>query len=345
MGKRRQYRAARAAQGASPDVPPTWSERLAALRHVPPLVRLVFQTHRGYTIAILVLRAIRSRIPVAVLWIGKLIIDGVIAGVAAVHAGRAPDWRPLAMLVGLELGIAVVGEGLARLSSLLESLLGDLFANRLSVRLMEHAATLDLAQFEDAEIYDHLERARRQTTGRIGLFTLLLGTAQDLITLISLAGVLLLQLPWLLLLLVIAVVPAFLGEAHFASLGYSLLFHWTPERRLLDYLRYIGASDESAKELKLCGLPSFLVDRSRTLSDQFYDENKKLAVRRNIVSTLLVTVGTLGYYGAYAVIIYRTVMGDFSIGTLTFLAGSFRQSRGLIQCVLLALSSIYEQSL
>ncbi len=345
MGKRRLYRAARAAQGASPDAPPTWGERLAALKHVPPLVRLVFQTHRGYTVSILLLRVIRSFIPVAVLWIGKLIIDAVIAGVATVRAGGLPDWWHLAVLVGLELGIAVVGEGLARLSSLLESLLGDLFANRLSVRLMRHAATLDLAQFEDAEIYDHLERARRQTVGRIGLFTLLLGTAQDLITLISLAGVLLVQLPWLLLLLTVAVLPAFLGEAHFASLGYSLLFKWTPERRLLDYLRYMGASDESAKEVKLFGLSDFLVGRYADLSERFYQENKKLAIRRNTVSTLLVTLGTLGYYGAYAVIIYRTVMGDFTIGTLTFLAGSFRQSRGLIQSVLIALSSIYEQSL
>lgn len=325
--------------------PPTWGERLAALKHIPPLVRLVFQTHRGYTLAILLLRIVRSFIPVAVLWIGKLIIDAVIAGVAAVRAGGSPDWSHLALLVGVELGIAVVGEGLARVSSLLESLLGDLFGNRLSVRLMEHAATLDLAQFENAEIYDHLERARRQTIGRIGLFTLLLGTAQDLITLVSLASVLLVQLPWLLLLLTIAVLPAFLGEAHFASLGYSLLFQWTPERRLLDYLRYIGASDESAKEVKLFGLSSFLVGRYSELSDRFYAENKKLAVRRNLVSTLLVTVGTLGYYGAYAVIIYRTVLGAFTIGTLTFLAGSFRQSRSLIQSVLLSLSSIYEQSL
>src|SRR5213596_224363 len=345
MVKRRVYLAARAAHGASPDTPPTWGERLEALKYVPPLVRLVFQTHRGYTIAILVLRAIRSLIPVAVLWIGKLIIDGVIAGVATVHGGGTPNWWRLAGLVALELGIAVVGEGLARLTSLLESLLGDLFANRLSVRLMRHAATLDIAQFEDAEIYDHLERARRQTVGRIGLFTLLLGTAQDLITLISLASVLLVQLPWLLLLLTVAVLPAFLGEAHFASLGYSLLFQWTPERRLLDYLRYMGASDESAREVKLFGLSDFLVGRYATLSDKFYKENKQLAVRRNIVSTLLVTLGTLGYYGAYGVIIYRTVMGDFTIGTLTFLAGSFRQSRSLIQGVLLQLSSIYEQSL
>jgi len=345
MAMARTGRSSRRYGGAGDGPPPTWSERLEALKHVPPLLRLVFETHRGYTVAILLLRAIRSLIPVAVLWIGKLIIDGVVAGVAIVRAGGTPDWWHLAGLVGLELGIAVVGEGLARLSSLLESLLGDLFANRLSVRLMQHAAALDLAQFEDPEIYDHLERARRQTVGRIGLFTLLLGTAQDLITLIALASVLLVQLPWLLLLLTVAVLPAFLGEAHFASLGYSLLFRWTPERRLLDYLRYMGASDESAKEVKLFGLSNFLVGRYATLSEKFYQENKQLAVKRNIVSTLLVSLGTLGYYGAYGVIIYRTVMGDFTIGTLTFLAGSFRQSRSLIQSVLISLSSIYEQSL
>jgi ATP-binding cassette subfamily B protein len=335
----------RPSRGRAEGPPPTWGQRLDALRHVPPLLRLVFQTHRGYTVAILLLRAVRSVIPVAVLWIGKLIIDGVIAAMGAARAGDPVDWWHLGGLVALELGIAVVGEGLARASSLLESLLGDLFANRISVRLMRHAATLDLAQFEDADTYDHLERARRQTVSRIGLFALLLSTAQDLVTLVSLAGVLLVQLPWLLLLLAVTVVPSFLGEAHFAALGYSLLYRWTPERRLLDYLRYMGASDESAKEVKLFGLSNFLVERYARLSDDFYEANKKLAIRRNVVSTALVTLGTLGYYAAYAVIISLTVLGRYTIGSLTFLAGSFRQSRDLIQRILLALSNIYEQSL
>jgi ATP-binding cassette subfamily B protein len=330
---------------AGPDAKPaTWGERLAALRYVPPLLRLVFETHRGYTAAILLLRVVRSFIPVAVLWIGKLIIDGVI-GARSLPPGVHPNWWHLAALLGLEFAIAVGGEGLARLSALLESLLGDLFANRISVRLMEHAATLDLSQYEDAETYDHLERARRQTVSRIGLIALLLSTAQDLITLATLAGALLFQLPWLLLLLTIAVLPSFLGEAHYASLGYSLLFQWTPERRLLDYLRYVGASDETVKEVKLFGLSGFLVNRYAKLSDEFYEANKRLAVRRNVVSTLFVTIGTIGYYGAYAVIIYLTVLARYTIGDLTFLAGSFRQSRDLIQRVLLALSSIYEQSL
>ncbi|HEX2647822.1 MAG TPA: ABC transporter ATP-binding protein [Candidatus Dormibacteraeota bacterium] len=318
---------------------------MQALRYVPPLLRLVYETHRGYTVAILALRAVRSFIPLAVLWIGKLIIDGVIGGVQGRARDGLVDWWHLGGLIALELGIAVGGEGLARLSSLYESLLGDLFSNRISVRLMQHAATLDIAQYEDAETYDHLERARRQTVGRIGLLALLLSTVQDLITLASLAAVLLVELPWLLLLLVVAVVPSFVGETHYAALGYSLLFQWTPERRLLDYLRYAGASDEMAKEVKLFNLSDFLVGRYAKLSEEFYDANKRLAIKRNVVSTLFVTLGTLGYYGAYAITIYLTVLGRFTIGALTFLAGSFRQSRDLIQRILLAVSQVFEQSL
>jgi ATP-binding cassette subfamily B protein len=312
---------------------------------------MVWRSEPRYVAGILVLRVLRSVVPLVVLWIGKLIVDEVVQAVGAAGRGGAVDWHRLTELVLFELVVAMIGEGLARISSLLESLLGDLFANETSVELMRHAASLDLEQFEDAELYDKLERARRQTVGRIGLFTLLLSSVQDAITLATRAAALALYVPWLLVLLIIAVVPSLLGETHFAALGYSLLFSWTPERRQLDYLRYIGASDISAKELKLFGLSDFLVDRYDRLSRDFYEANKRLSVRRSLVSTLLAGVGTLGYYAAYAVIIYLTVIGYrspagvFTIGVLTFLAGSFRQSRDLIQRVLLSLSQVFEQSL
>jgi ATP-binding cassette, subfamily B, bacterial len=329
----------------------SWRERLQALKHLPRLLRLVWETEPRYVVGILVLRVLRSVVPLAVLWVGKLIVDEVVTAVGLVHAGGAIPWSRLGQLLLLELAIALVGEGLSRVSALLESLLGDLFANRTSVELMRHAATLDLEQFENAEIYDKLERARRQTVGRIGLFTLLLASIQDAITLVTLGVALAVYVPWLLLLLVIAVLPSLLGETHFASLGYSLLYSWTPERRQLDYLRYIGASDISAKELKLFGLSDFLVGRYDRLSQEFYEANKALALRRSLVSSLLAGVGTLGYYAAYAVIIYLTVVGHrspaglFTIGVLTFLAGSFRQSRDVIQRILLSLSQVYEQTL
>ncbi len=319
---------------------PTLRERVAVLRHIPPFVRLVWQTHRGFTVAMLLLRLLRAFVPVALLWIGKLIIDSVVASRGG-SLNTAHLWR----LVAIEIVLAFSSEALARISSVVESLLGDLFSNRTSVMLMQHAASLDLYQFENPDFYDQLERARRQTTGRIGLLALLLSMSQDSLTLISLAAALMIYSPWLLLLLAVAVVPGFLGEAHYASLEYSLLFRRTPERRQLDYLRYLGASDRPAKEIQMFGLANWLTGRYRDLSDRFYRENKSLTIRKSIVATGLSVIGLLGYYGAYAVILMRAVTGLISLGSLTFLAASFMRSRDLIQRLLSGAGEIYSQSL
>jgi ATP-binding cassette subfamily B protein len=210
---------------------------------------------------------------------------------------------------------------------------------------MQHAATLDLAQFEDPEFYDHLERARRQTVGRIGLIAQLHGLAQDALTLITLSAALLAFSPWLMVLLVIAIVPSFLGETRFAAMEYSLLFRWTPERRQLDYLRWVGASDDTAKEVQLFGLAEWLTERYRVLSDRWYAENRKLATRKAVVSSVLSFIGTIGYYAAYIVIIARAIAGSITLGSLTFLAASFSRGRDLIQRLLLGASAIYEQGL
>jgi ATP-binding cassette, subfamily B, bacterial len=327
-------------QQQKPGEQPSFRERLDALRYVPRLLSLVWQTHRGFTVAMAVLRLVRAFVPITTLWIGKLIIDGV---VDAQRTGAS--WRSVGGLVAIELAIVIVGELLARASSLVESLLGDLFSNRISVRLMEHAATLDLAMFEDPEFYDHLERARRQTVGRIGLIAQLLGLAQDALTLVTLSAALLAFSPWLMLLLVVAIVPSFLGETRFAAMEYSLLFRWTPERRQLDYLRWVGASDDTAKEVQLFGLAGWLTERYRVLSERWYRENRKLATRKAVVSSALSLIGTAGYYSAYIVIIARAVAGAISLGSLTFLAASFARGRDLIQRLLLGASSIYEQGL
>lgn len=319
---------------------PTFRERFAALQYIPPLLKLVWETHRGYTIAMAVLRLMRSGIPVAMLWVGKLIIDAVVAS-----RESGPNFPRLWKLVALEIAIVTANDILSRTSSLVESLLGDLFSNHTSVRLMEHAATLDLTHFEDPAFYDHLERARRQTTGRIGLLAQLLAIAQDGLTLISLGAALVVFSPWLLTLLALAVLPSFFGETHFASLEYSMQFRWTPERRQLDYLRYIAASDRTAKEVQLFGLSRWLIDRFRRLSWRFFNENKKLSIRKARVSTLLSLIGTLGYYSAYAIILIRATRGELTIGTLTFLAGSFSRSRSLIETLLMSAGGIYQQCL
>jgi ATP-binding cassette subfamily B protein len=311
------------------------------MRNLPPFLRMVWGTHRGYAAGIGMLRLLRAFVPLATLWIGKLLVDAV---VEATRTG-VPDWSRIATLVGAELAIIVLGEVAARSGTLLESLLGDLFSNRLSVRLMEHAAQLDLQHFEDPEFYDRLERARRQTVGRIALLSQLLGLAQDALTLLTLIGTLLAFSPLLFVLLVLAVLPGFVGETHFAALSYSLLYQWTPERRRLDYYRLVAASDRTAKEVKLFGLSPYLIEQYRLLAERFYDQNRQLAIRRSLVGTALALVSTLGYYAAYAVILVRTVRGLLTLGDLTLLTGSFQRSRDLIQRLLLGTSDLYEQAL
>jgi ATP-binding cassette, subfamily B, bacterial len=323
--------------------PPPWRDRLRALRYVPALLRLVWETHRGLTAAVAALALVQAAVPVLTLWVGKLIIDAV---VAAARDGLAPgDARRLWGLVALEVAITVGGDLLGRVASLAQGLLADRFGNRMSVRLMEHAATLDLAQFEDPTFYDHLERARQQTGGRIGLFMQLLGTVQSALTVVSLVAAMAAFDGWLVALLVVSVLPSFLGETHFAGRSYSLLYRWTPERRQLDYLRWVGASDRTAKEVQLFGLAPWIIDRYRTLAERFYDENRQLALRRAGVGWLLGLLGTASYYGAYVLILVQAATGAITLGTLTFLVGVFARGRGFLQGILGSVSAVAEGAL
>ncbi|HEV7674699.1 MAG TPA: ABC transporter ATP-binding protein [Candidatus Angelobacter sp.] len=318
----------------------TWREKFRALRSLPPFLRLVWETHRGYATAIVLLRLLRATIPIATLWIAKLIIDSVVAA----RMGR-PSISRLWLLVGLELIVVAAGEALDKASTAIEGLFGDLCSNHISEKLIAHAAALDLCHFEDPAFYDQLERAQRQTTGRIGLLTQLLSVGQDFVTLISLAVAVFVYGPWLLALLVAAVLPGFLGETHFSSLEYSLLYRMTPERRQLDYLRFLSAGDKTAKEVQMFGLSQWLVSRYRKLARLFYEANRNLAIRKGIAATLLSLLGIVGYYAAYVIILRRGFYGIITIGTLTFLAASFARSRSVTERLLLSAGNIYEQSL
>ena len=335
-------------------LPPTRSlrERLGALRNLPPFLSLVWQTSPALTVANLILRVVRALLPVITLYVGKLIIDEVIrlAGLSAMPDGvwawyRAGRLDTLIALLALELGLAVLSDILGRAVALADSLLSERFTNATSVRLMEHAATLDLEDFEDSELQDSLERARRQASGRLPLLGQLFGQAQDIITIVSFAAGLVAYAPGLIGLLLVALVPALLGEMHFSARSYSLDYGRTPERRELDYVRQTGASVETAKEVKIFGLNAFLIERYKRLADGFYRANRALAQRRALWGALLTTIGTLGYYVAYGLIAWRTLRGDFTIGDLTFLAGSFRRLRTLLESLLSGFSQVAGQAL
>jgi ATP-binding cassette subfamily B protein len=302
---------------------------------------MVWATSPALSLATLALRFIAALFPLATLWVSKLIIDLVVKAIRSQPIDRSLIWK----LLIIELLLAIGSDVLGRCISLVDSLLGDRFTNHVSLRLMRHAISLDLVSFEDPVFYDKMERARRQTTARLGMLASLAGMAQQFLTLLSMLSAVIFVYPWLLLLLIVATIPVFLGETRFALLNYSMLYRYTPERRELDYLRYLGASVESAKEIKIFGLGNYLADRSKALFERFYNENKKLAIQRTTHGALLNLAPTCAYYIAYGLILLRALSGALSVGDLTLATGAFSRARSLMESLVSGLAGISEQSL
>jgi len=318
-----------------------WGKRLQALKNIPPVLKIIWQSSPAVVSAELALRAIVAVVPVGLLAVTRLIIDAVVGHVARGAALRHDFW----WLVGAEFALASLSTILNRIVDFCDTLLADKFARHISIRIMEHASRLDLFCYEDPSFQDKLERARVQATDRLGMMRQMGLLVQQIITAATLAASILFFSPWLLVLLVVCVVPAFLGESHFAFLGYALAFRLTPVKRQIDYLRFLGASKDSAKELKLFGLNRYLTDRFTELSDDVYVENVALAKRRLWATAVLSLVTTSGYYGAYVYVIFETVAGMMTVGTLTFLTGAIAGASANLQMIFSTFSSIADQSL
>ena len=318
-----------------------WQERLAALRNVPPVLKIVWQSGPGVVTFGLLSRVVASLLPLALLWIPKLILDRIVHAASA-HQPVGPRFW---WLVAAEFSLAVLTSILARAIDYSDSLLADKYTRHVSIQVMKHAADLDLIAYEDPVFYDRLERARVQATDRLGMIQAIGRLVQLVITTLTLSVTIVVYSPWLMLLLVGGVIPAFLGESHFAFLGYAKNFRQTPVRRQLDYLRVVGGSKEAAKELKLFGLKDFLTNRFTRLSDEIYEENVGLSRRRLIAGAFLSVIATAGYYSAYVIVIWKTVTGAYSVGTWYLLSGAILQASNNIQQIFSTISGIADQAL
>jgi ATP-binding cassette subfamily B protein len=318
-----------------------WHERLSALGNVPAVLKIVWDSGPGVVVFGLVSRLFSSLLPVVLLWITKLIVDRIVLAVSTHQPVQPGFW----WLVAAEFALAVLNSILLRSIDYSDSLLADKYTRHVSIRVMNHAAGLDLIAYEDPVFYDRLERARVQATDRLVMIQAIGRLVQQSITTLTLSVSIMLFSPWLMLLLVAGVLPAFLGESHFAFLGYAKNFRQTPMRRQLDYLRILGGSKEAAKELKLFGLRTFLLERFTRLSDEIYEQNIALNRRKLIAGAVLSMIGTAGYYSAYVFVIWRTASGALSIGSMTFLTLAIQQASSNIEQIFSTIAGIGDQAL
>jgi len=319
----------------------TLSQSFSALKYLPRFIAEICASGGLYFWSNLIARLISSGIPILLLWVAKLIVDEVVFQAAQETKIFSQLWR----YVTIEIVLAISSDLLRRVINLTDGLMGDLYSNDSSVKLIRKTKEVELKDLEDPTFYDKLNMARTRTTSRINLMSNVLSQGQDIIMITSLIVGLVVYEPWLILLLIASVIPAFINEFKFSSSSYSLARSWTSERRELDYLRYIGANDRTAKEIKLFGLSDFVASRFARLADNYYHANKKLAVRRTLWGSVFNVIGVVCYYGAYVMIITKTVMSIITIGELTFLSSSFNRLRNSLQGVFTRFTKITESAL
>ena len=321
-----------------------WKELRGSFAHTPQAVRLVWQTNRAATVGLGLLTLGGALLPASQAWVGKLIVDGVVASirVGADHARI----RTVFVYLVIELGLFLLSTALNHTRRLIQQLIQLQLANRIRAEIIRKALTLDLAFFEHPDFYDRLQNARREGGYKpVDLINDTFQIVQNTITLISFAVLLLRFSPWLVVILLLTSIPAFVAETRFSEQGFRLLTRRAPETRQINYLARLLTEDSAAKEIKLFNLGDTLLTRYVTLFEKFFQEDKSLALRRAVVGFSLGLMATLGFYGSYAWIVWHTLQGRISLGDMTLYLSIFRQGQSTFQSILSAVGSIYENNL
>ncbi len=319
------------------------ADRLDVFRYGGRAVLLVWTTSRRLTLALVGLSLVAGLLPAAIAWVGKLIVDAV---VAAARSGLAADRDAAFLYVGLELGLVVLLAACQRGLSVSESLLRAQLGNRVNVMVLEKALTLSLPQFEDSEIYDKMTRARREASTRpLSLVMATFGLAQNALSLLTYGALLLQFSPLAVAVLVLAALPAFLAETRFSGEAFRL-FEWqTPETREQLYLETVLAREDSAKEVQLFGLGPRLLQRYDGIFRRMYGADRDLTLRRGLWGFLLGLLSTAAFYGAYAWIVAAAARSRISLGEMTMYVLVFKQGQSALSASLSAIGGMFEDNL
>jgi ATP-binding cassette, subfamily B, bacterial len=315
------------------------TDTIRSLRNLVPFVTMAFQTTPWLLSVAIVLRLIRAAIPLATLWISKLILDAVVRSIVS-HQAKPQIWK----FVFIDIALTILSDYLDRGNAALDGIVSDQLALKLGTSVIEHATRLDYEYFEDGAFLDMLTRARQQSTGRTGVVAMSLNCLQDILSLSLLSSGLVLYSPWLLLLLLGAVIPVFYGETKLIATEYSLLRRRTPDSRRLDYFRFLGASAQSAKEVRVFGLGSHLAKIYHSESRKLIDENRRVSIHSAWVSFALSLIATGGSYAGYGLMLFRVISGQISVGSFTFLTRTFFRAEIHVQRIFNSLRSLSEQA-
>ncbi len=326
----------------------------ATLRGIPRVMRLVWGAHRGLTLGLALVTLLQGAVPATQVYLSKLLIDEVsaAAGLAAevrrvgLLQGAGESVRMIVILVALQLVVGALASLFQTLGNIFQQLLQERSAIRVQTMLMEHANRLDLAHFESPEFYDKLQQAQQQSAFRptqmvSGTFALV----RTLITFLSMVG-LLLRLGWIVALIaLLSPLPSFIATSRYGWQGFQLMRRQSPSRRLMNYLTTLLTTDTFNKEVKIFGLGSYFTSRYKRLAQEYYEENRKLLVRRYLMGFLWGSLTIVTTSATFLYVALLAVAGRLSIGDLTLFVQTATSVQQNFQSVLTGLQGVYEHNL
>jgi ATP-binding cassette, subfamily B, bacterial len=312
------------------------------LKNVPKLLKLVWQAAAGWLIINLILTLAGALIPVGQLYVTKLVVDLIILNIT----NPALNILPIFMLAGLGLGLSLAQEALQQGNSYISQVLSDRFTLYANGILLEQATRLDLAHFESSEFYDTLNRAQQSGSFYplrvIGNLTQLVG---QLIGFVGLVTLLLRFSPVVVLLLLVTSLPTFWVGVSYSSRRFWMMRRQTQSKRLGDYFGEVLTDPIYAKEVRLFNLGKYFLNQYQAIRESFNQESRILALQQAVARFAIAIVASLGFYGAYALVIWQAVQRLITIGDLTMYGGAFQQAQNAIQGILQNVATIYEYNL
>ena len=319
---------------------------LGVFRYGRRAIELVWSTDRRLTVGLAVLTLTAGVLPAGIAYVGKLIVDAVVAAIEVNAAGGAPDYAAVMWFVAIEgllvAGMAATQRGIGYCQTLLRVLLSQ----RVNTLILEKALTLELAQFEDSEFYDKLNRARQEASSRpLSLVTRTFNLLQHGISLASYATLLLQFSGWAVLVLIAAGLPAFVAETYFSGERFRMFRHRSAERRKLLYLEMVLAREDHAKEIKLFQLGTELLQRYKKIFQALFEDERRLTRRQDGWGLVLGLISNAAFYGAYAWIAVATIQGTISLGQMTMYLVVFKQGQSSVSAMLGAIGGLYEDNL
>ncbi len=316
------------------------------LRDLGQTLRLVWLTGPWQVVGALILSVLQAFIPAATIWISKLLLDAVASAIEGRLGSPEEAFNRLLSLLAIQVGIGAAASVLAAIQTTNRELLADALQNRISLRILQKAAALELSQFEDSKTYDALQNAYREVGSRpLGVFTQAVSLVQALITLGTVSALMAQLGASVVPLVLLATLPSVWVTSRFGTEGYRMLRRQVTEARLQNYLGYLLTNDGAVKEVRLFGFESYLMSRWLGYYQTFRAQLVSLVTRRSAWGLVAALTSALLVGSATLIVLRRAARGLVTVGDFGLFIQGIAQLQAQFATLLSGFAGIYQNLL